>query len=268
MNSIQQLQPLDLVLASSLLLLDAGISMALCLGIHRQLLWASMRMVIQLLIVGSILEMVFSVRSPVATVSIIFVMILAATHELTCRPSPKLRGWQGYRMSAITMSLSSIITVLIALLTAIRPTPWYDARYAIPLMGIVIGNVLTSASLGVDTFLSGLIQARGSIEAQLALGQTIKHALAPLMRDAIKKGLMPIINQLSATGLITLPGIMTGQILAGAKPIEAVKYQILFMCLLSGGGGLAAVISVYLAAHTVTDDRHRLRLDHLSPRKS
>ncbi len=266
MNVIQ-LQPLDLVLASSLLLLDAGISVALCLGMHRQLLWSSVRMVIQLLIVGVVLHTVFSISSPLATVAIIVVMIIAATHEVASRPSQKLAGWQGYRIGAITIGLSSIITVLIALLTAIRPIPWYDARYAIPLMGIVVGNVLTSASLGFDTFLSGLVNAKGSIEAQLALGGTSRQALAPLMRDAIRKGLIPIINQLSATGLITLPGIMTGQILAGAEPMEAVKYQILFMFLLSGGGGLAAVVSVYLAAHAVTDNRHRLRLDSLARRK-
>ncbi|MES2208195.1 MAG: iron export ABC transporter permease subunit FetB [Pseudomonadota bacterium] len=266
MNVIQ-LQPLDLVLASSLLLFDAAISVVLSLGMHRQLLWSSVRMVIQLLVVGGILHTVFSISSPLTTLGIIVVMMMAATYEVAARPSQKLSGWQGYRIGAITISLTSSITVLIALLTAIRPIPWYDARYAIPLMGIVVGNVLTSASLGIDTFLSGLFQAKGVVEARLALGETSQQALSPLIRDAIRKGLIPIINQMSATGLITLPGIMTGQILAGAEPMQAVKYQILFMFLLAGGGGLAAVVSVYLTAHAVTDKRHRLRLDCLVRRR-
>jgi len=85
-----------------------------------------------------------------------------------------------------------------------------------------------------------------------------------LIRVSVRRGLLPTINQMAAAGIITLPGIMTGQILAGMDPLEAAKYQILLMFLLSGGSGLAAVAVVYLAAWRLTDDRQRLRLDRLS----
>ena len=85
-----------------------------------------------------------------------------------------------------------------------------------------------------------------------------------LIRTSVRRALLPIINQMSAAGIITLPGIMTGQILAGMDPLEAAKYQILLMFLLSGGSGLAAVAVVYLAAMRLTDDRQRLRIDRLT----
>jgi putative ABC transport system permease protein len=157
-----------------------------------------------------------------------------------------------------------VATVVLALMTAIQPRPWYDPRYAIPLMGIVLGSVLNSASLGLDSFFEGVTTGRARIEARLALGATIHQALAELTRSSIRRGMIPIVNQMSAAGVITLPGIMTGQLLAGMDPIEAAKYQILLLFLLTGAGGLAAAGAVYMAARSMTDERQRLRSDRLS----
>jgi putative ABC transport system permease protein len=149
------------------------------------------------------------------------------------------------------------------LTTAIRPQPWFDPHYAIPLAGIILGNVLNSASLSLDSFLGSVRRERQAIESRLSLGDSYREAIAPLVREAIRRGLLPIINQMSAAGIVTLPGIMTGQILAGLDPLEAVKYQILLMFLLSGGSGLSALATSYLAAWRLTDERQRLRLDRL-----
>jgi putative ABC transport system permease protein len=258
-----ELNPVDVAIAAMLVLLDAGISIALQLRLHRQLLWAATRMVVQLLLVGWVLRIVFALDSPAVTLGIIALMIAAAAREVAVRPVHRLRGAANYRIGTLVVGLSGMATVMFALFTAIRPTPWYDPHYAIPLMGIVLGSVLNSASLGLDTFFSGVAKGRAEIEARLALGATRNEALAPLMRDAVRKGMIPIINQMSAAGIITLPGTMTGQILAGMDPFEAVKYQIMLMFLLTGGGGLAAVGAVYLASWSVTDERHRLRTDRL-----
>src|SRR4029077_14477941 len=126
-----------------------------------------------------------------------------------------------------------------------------------------LGSVLNSASLGLDGFLEGVVIRRPAIEAQLALGATIHEALGELLRSSIRRAMIPIVNQMSAAGIITLPGIMTGQLLAGMDPIEAAKYQILLLFLLSGAGGMAAAGAVYLAARSVTDERDRLRVDRL-----
>ncbi len=124
--------------------------------------------------------------------------------------------------------------------------------------------MLNSGSLSLDSLLSAVGLQRPAIEAQLALGRSFREAMAPLVRDAIRRGLLPMINQMSAAGVITLPGIMTGQILAGQDPVEAVKYQILLMFLLAGASGLSALIITYGAAHRLTDERQRLRLDRLT----
>src|SRR5471032_3206628 len=250
----------DLAIAASLVLFDAVISAMLGLRLHKQVLWAAARMVAQLLLVGLVLRWVFAIASPAATLAVAALMIIAAAREVAMRPAHGLRGWPG----TASVGLSSVATVLLALFTVLHPTPWYDPRYAIPLIGIVLGNVLNASSLGLDTFYGGVVNARATIEARLVLGATRSEALAPLVRDSIRKGLIPIINQMSAAGIITLPGIMTGQILAGMDPMDAVRYQILLMFLLAGGSGIAATGAVYMAARAVTDERHRLRLERLS----
>ena len=257
---------LDLGVAALLVLLSAGASVLLQLRLEGQLLWAAGRMVVQLLLVGLVLRLVFQVGSPWVTVGIVVLMIGAAAREVAVRPSQRLQGWANYRIGAAAVGASSIATVALALLTAVRPSPWFDPRYAIPLMGIVLGSVLNSASLGLDSFFGGLVAGRAAIEGRLALGATIHEALAELIRNSIRRGLIPLINQMSAAGIITLPGIMTGQLLAGMDPVEAVKYQILLLFLLTGAGAMAASGAVYLAARSVTDERQRLRLDRLAPR--
>jgi putative ABC transport system permease protein len=261
MNAVH-LDAFDLAVSASLVVLDAGISIAFGLRLHRQVLAAAARMVVQLLLVGMVLRFVFAAGSAAATLTVIAVMIAAAAREVAVRPKQRLHRGANYRIGAIVVALSSSATVLLALLTAVRPDPWYDPRYAVPLMGIVLGSVLNSASIALDTFFADIARERHRIEARLALGATFRLALAPYMSDAIRRGLIPIINQMSAAGIITLPGIMTGQLLAGMDPMSAVKYQILLMFLLAGGSGLAAVGAVFFAGRAITDERQRLRLDH------
>jgi putative ABC transport system permease protein len=265
MNPVH-LDATDLAVSATLILLDAGISIAYRLRLHGQVLLAATRMVIQLLLVGLVLRFVFASGSVAATVLIVTLMISATAREVAVRPKQRLHKMGNYRIGTIVVALSSTATVLLALLTAIRPTPWHDPRYLIPLMGIVLGSVLNSGSLALDSFFADVANGRAKIEARLALGQHMRQALAPFVRDAIRKGLIPIVNQMSAAGIITLPGIMTGQLLAGMDPMSAVKYQILLMFLLAGGSGLTAVGTVFLAGRAITDERQRLRLDRLSGR--
>ncbi|MCW5299407.1 iron export ABC transporter permease subunit FetB [Herbaspirillum lusitanum] len=265
---LQPISASDLAIASVLVMINAVISIGLGLQLHKPVLWAAVRMVVQLLLVGLLLRYVLELRSPLATSLVILAMILAAAREVAVRPKWRLKGWKSYGISTAMVSATSIATVLLALLTAIRPSPWYDAHYAVPLMGIVLGSVLNSASLGLDIFFSGVTSSRNVVEGRLALGATRYEALAPHMRNAIRSGLIPVINQMSAAGIITLPGIMSGQILAGVDAVNAAKYQILLMFILAGASGLAATGSIYLAANAITDERHRLRCDRLENKKN
>ena len=256
----------DLGVAASLVVVDAGLSLGLRLGLHRQLTVAAVRMVLQLVAIGYVLKLIFALKSPAATLALVVVMTLVAAREVAARPSVRLKGAGNFVIGVGAVVSATALTVLLALLTAIRPHPWFDPRYAVPLVGIVLGSVLNAASLTLDEVLAGLGRSRAAVEAQLALGETYRAAVAPLVRAAIRRGLLPIVNQMSAAGVVTLPGIMTGQILAGQDPLQAVKYQILLMFLLSGGAGLAAVATAFAAAACLTDDRQRLRLDRLRDR--
>ena len=262
MNPIS-LTPIDIAIAASLILLDAVLSLLLRLRLHVQILTAAMRMVVQLVAIGFVLRFVFSLDNPAATLLLVLLMVLVAGREVAARPEHRLRGYSHLVIGISSVGFATFTTALLALTTAIRPQPWYAPQYAIPLAGIILGNVLNSASLSLDSLLDTVRRERLGIEARLALGTSFHDAVAPFVRGAIRRGLLPIINQMSAAGVVTLPGIMTGQILAGLDPMEAVKYQILLMFLLSGGSGLSALAAAYMAAWRLTDERQRLRLDRL-----
>ncbi len=126
---------------------------------------------------------------------------------------------------------------------------------------------MTGIALGLDVLTGGATVRRAAIEARLMLGATRFEAMQPVMREALRRALLPIINSMSATGVVSLPGMMTGQILGGVSPAEAIKYQILIMFLIAGGTGLGAAAAVLGGVLRLTDSRHRLRLDHLAPPK-
>jgi putative ABC transport system permease protein len=258
------LTPFDLAIAAVLIVLDGVLSLVLRLGLHTQLAWAAARMVVQLVLIGFVLRLVFASASPLATLAVILVMVAIAGREVAARPEQRLGRFGNYAVGASAVAIATFLTAILALTTAIRPQPWYSARYAIPLAGIVLGNVLNGGSLALDSLLDGVVRERAAIEAQLALGASFSRAMRGLIRTSVRRALLPAINQMSAAGVVTLPGIMTGQILAGMDPLEAAKYQILLLFLLSGGSGLAAVAVVYLAAMRLTDDRQRLRIDRLT----
>lgn len=152
MNTAIHLQPGDLLVGAALVLAAAAASWAMRLQLQRQVLWASLRMVVQLLLVGYVLRLVFQQAHPGTTLVVVLVMIAAAAREVAVRPHQRLAGGGNYRIAGLVVALASLSTVVLALMTAVRPDPWFDARYAIPLMGIVLGSVLNAASLGLDSF--------------------------------------------------------------------------------------------------------------------
>jgi putative ABC transport system permease protein len=166
------------------------------------------------------------------------------------------------------MFVSSFAVTVLALTVMVRPEPWYQPQYAIPLLGMLLGNTMTGVALGLDRLTDTAYEQRGVIEAQLILGATWNTAIAPLRRQAMRSGLMPIINSMAAAGIVSLPGMMTGQILAGAPPLEAVKYQILIMFLIAAGTGFGTMLAVWWAARRLFDERERLRLDRLASVRS
>ncbi len=253
----------DLALAALLILINGALSLALSLKLERQLLIATARMVVQLILVGLVLTTLFSLVSPFWTGLAALAMIAFAGREVTARQERRLSGGWSYGLGTGCMLFAAGLVTIFALATQVSPDPWYHPRYAIPLLGMVLGNTMTGISLGLHTLTSTLVRERNAVEARLMLGASRQEALLPVTRAAMKSALMPIINSMAATGLVSLPGMMTGQILAGADPEEAVKYQLLVMFLIAGGTSIGATGVVWAGGRRLTDARHRLRLDRL-----
>ncbi|HET6518496.1 MAG TPA: ABC transporter permease [Geminicoccaceae bacterium] len=255
---------LDLALAGSLVLLNGALSMALGLGIERRLFVAAARMIVQLSLVGLVLATLFALVSPLWTGLAALAMVLFAGREIMARQERRLTGPWAYGLGTGCMLVAALAVTVFALTTAVRPDPWYHPRYALPLLGMILGNTMTGISLGLDALTAGAVRERLAVEAQLALGATRFEAMLPVARRALRGALMPIINSMAAIGIVSLPGMMTGQILAGVEPDQAVRYQLLIMFLIAGGTGLGAVAAVTGGVLRLTDGRHRLRLDRLA----
>ena len=257
-----------LALGSIFIFINAALSIVLELGVHKRILVAAARMVAQLAIMGVVLSALFAVVSPVWTSLAALGMILFAGREIAARQERPLGGLWSYGLGTACMMVGPMIVTIFALTTVLRADPWYDPRYALPVLGMILGNAMTGIALGIHGLTTGLANRRPAVEAQLMLGASRRTALAPVIRQALRGALMPIINSMSATGIVSLPGMMTGQILGGVSPGEAVKYQILIMFLIAGGTGIGAVAAVIGGAYRLTDARHRLRLDRLGAGKA
>ena len=259
-----QLGTLELVLAGLLLVLNGALSLGLQLGLERQLAISALRMIVQLLLVGLVLKLLFALVSPWWTGLAALAMVLFAGREIMARQERTFAGLWAYGLGTGCMLIAAFLVTIFGLTVSVSADPWYDPRYALPLLGMILGNTMTAISLGLHALTSGLARERNAVEARLALGATRRIAFLPVTRAALKTALMPIVNAMAATGLVSLPGMMTGQILAGADPTEAVKYQILVMFLIAGGTGLGATAAVLAGGWRLSDHRHRLRLDRLS----
>jgi putative ABC transport system permease protein len=253
----------DLALASILVLLLALLSWRMELAISKQLIIAALRTVVQLTLIGLVLKTVFTHVNIFWVTAITLVMLSIAGWEVLSRQKRKLRGWWGFGISTGSLFVSSFLTAILALIVVIQSDPWYHPQYAIPLLGMLLGNTMSGIALGMDRLIQTAWQQRAIIEQRLMLGETSVQAISDIRRESMRAGMIPIINAMAAAGVVSLPGMMTGQILAGAPPVEAVKYQILIMFLVSAGTGFGVVSVLWLLSKRLFDDRHRLRFDQL-----
>ncbi len=256
----------QVAIATSLILISCAISLALQLGLERRLLLASIRTVVQLLLVGLILQWVFAPGQPwYMIVLIIAVMTLVAGISAVRRTERRYKGvWSD---SVVSMWASSWLVGFVALMAIIqiphRGYPWYDPQYSIPLLGMILGNTLNGISLGLDRFGDELAGKRNQIETLLALGATRWEAARSSIQTAVRTGMIPTINTMMVVGIVSLPGMMTGQIIAGMPPNQAVLYQIVIMFLIAAGTSIGTVSVVLLAYFRLFNSQHQFLPDRL-----
>ncbi len=257
------LSPLDLGVTAGLVVLLAALSWNLQLGIGRRMLVASLRSTVQLLLLGLVLKTLFASTSPWLVAALAAVMLGVAGYEVMARQKYRFRGAWGYGTGALSMFLSSFSIALLALLVLLQPAPWYTPQYAIPLLGMLLGNTMTGIAVSLDSLTRQTVEKRHQIEARLALGQSAAEAIGDIRRDALRAGLIPIVNAMATAGIVSLPGMMTGQILAGSPPMEAAKYQLLILFLIAAGTGLGSMAAILLGSKRLFDGRSRLRRERL-----
>lgn len=245
-----------LLIAFGLVIAAALVSLGLSLDLERRLLWASLRATIQLFLIGQILAWVLNTPAGWAVAAVMLTMIGAAAHQAVRRPE---RAVSGSGLGAfVTLLLVGIVTTWSVTWGVLHLEPWYTPRYAIPLLGMILGNTLTGLSLALDNLLEAVDMRRLDIETDLAMGATRWEALRDPLARAVRVGMTPILNATSVVGLVALPGMMTGQVLAGADPRAAVRYQLMVMFMVLGATAVGCLTLGVFTVLRVTDRHHRL----------
>lgn len=199
-------------------------------------LYAIARMLIQLLLIGYVLAFIFATDRAWIIVLVLTIMLVAAS-VIAIRP---LRHKQAfvYRNAFVAILIGGVLTLALVTQVVIDIEPWFLPRYVVPLAGMVFASSMNAVSLAAER-----------LEAELDRSVTFPEA----RESALNTALIPLINSLFAVGLVSLPGMMTGQILSGVSPFVAAKYQIVVMCMIFGASGISAAI--YLALAQATNQR-------------
>ena len=247
--------------AASLLILNGVISVFLGLKLEASLLISSVRMTVQLLLIGLILHWVFALNQWYFVVALMIVMTTIAGITAIERVAIRYKGI--ILSSLFSIWTSSWFVTAVAIFLVIQVKPWYSPQYAIPLLGMILGNILNGVSIGLDRFCSDLKVRRDEVEVLLALGATRWEAARELVGDGIRAGMVPTINMMMVAGIVALPGMMTGQLLAGVDPILAVKYQIVIIFLIAVATAFGTMSGVLLAFHKLFSKRHQFLYDEL-----
>jgi putative ABC transport system permease protein len=264
MSDFIELGYLQLAIATLLIIAAGLVSLALQLGVERRLGIAALRTVIQLGLLGLILERIFALRNPLLVVGLLLLMTVFAAREAVTRTS---RGYRGILFDAwLTMAASCFVVGGMVTQIVVGVEPWYDPQYVIPLLGMILGNSLTGISLCLDRFMDHLEVRSAEVELRIAFGATRREALAAPLRDAVRTGMIPIINSMMIAGIVSLPGMMTGQLLAGVEPVQAVRYQVVIMFLIASATALGTLGVVLLSYRRLFTAAHQFRHGLLAER--
>lgn len=221
-------------------------------GLEKDIVIGTIRAAIQLIVVGYILHVIFAMESWIYIILMISIMILVAV--MNARKKGQGFPGIGWRIAAAITATEAITMGLFLTLKIIEPTP----QYIIPLSGMIIGNSMVVSGLFLNRLKSEITTRKDEIMVYLGLGATSKQAVAPVIRNTVKASMLPTVDMLKTVGLVQLPGMMTGMIVAGADPIEAVRYQILIMYSFTSSAAIVAIIMAILTHRLLFTKNHQL----------
>lgn len=218
---------------------------------------SAFRMTIQLVLVGLYLKFIFELNNPWVNVGWIIIMIIIANH--TVIRNAGLRVSTFFIPITIGIASSTFLVTFILVVFAIRPVPFYDARYVIPIAGMILGNSLRSNVISLERFYSTIHETEKKYLTYLTMGATRYEATLPYLRSALKASLAPTVATMATIGLVSLPGMMTGQILGGSFPIVAIKYQIAIMIAIFTSSSIATLLNILLSTQFTFNEYDMLR---------
>lgn len=230
-------------------------------GINREgdIILASLRMTLQLVLIGYVLVYIFDNPSPFLTIIFVLLMEVFAIFNIFSRVKEDISS-NLKKVIAFSMMIGTLSSMIYFLFIVIRVAPWYNPRYFIPITGMLIGNSMTGISLGVSRLISGIESNKNQIESALMLGAQPKIAVKRIVDNAFDSAVLPTINSMLGMGIVFLPGMMTGQILAGLSPLSAIKYQIAIMLGILGSVSLTVIIFINLAYKTFFNKDSQLKI--------
>lgn len=259
MNGATEIEWFDLALGYLLLVLPIWTIAYYRTGLVKASLIAVARMTVQLFLVGLYLEFIFKLNSTWINILWVLLMVFFATFTIIGRSALSFKIHWFPVFFAITLSL--IIVIGYCFIVIIRADYFFEARYLIPIAGMLLGNCIQSNIIGLNEFYSRLRGDQLLYYYALGNGATRDEALFPFMRDALSKAANPAIASMAVIGLVSLPGMMTGQILGGSNPGVAIKYQIMIMIAIFTASLLTVISAIFITNKFAFDDFDNLKSD-------
>ncbi|ACF46122.1 conserved hypothetical protein [Prosthecochloris aestuarii DSM 271] len=212
------------------------------LGLNRDITVGTIRTFAQLFLMGYVLTFIFQLENVWLTLLVFSIMVISASFIVKGRVREKRIPY--LLPTILTMFISYFATAFFVSGIIIGVDPWWEPRYFLPFGGMVIGNSMSALAIAIERLFSEMRQQKNMIEARLCLGANYKEASAEMLRNAISAGMIPSINAMMGVGLVFIPGMMAGQVLAGADPLQAVRYQIVIMLMLVGSTAMTSFITI------------------------
>ena len=244
---------------ATLFIVAAGLcSIYLKLGLERDLLIGTLRTFLQLALLGYVLKIVFSINDPLVIFLLFSFMIFFSAKIISGRVKEKRVPY--FLPVLASMFLSYMIINIFVMSIIVKVEPWYYPVYFIPVGGMIIGNSMNAISISINTWFEGLKKDRDRVELFLSFGANPQESTDSNFRESVKSGMIPSINALMSVGVVSIPGMMTGQILAGTDPLIAIKYQVIIMLILAGSTALSTALALNIVRKLSFTKNHQLKI--------
>ncbi|KAG8720119.1 hypothetical protein FRC08_001144 [Ceratobasidium sp. 394] len=245
---------------------DAVVSYSLGLGVGTSLVSAAIRCIVQLSIMGLVLQSVFETTTPWAVAGISCLLLVLGSFE-TVANKAKYRFSGMLPSTFVAMAISTIPVSIIGTRFAMSETDFWAAEKYIPVLGMLCGSTISGIVVATTSVLKELHENRDKIETYLAFGASRYEACKPIATSALRLALTPTINQMSVIGLISIPGMMTGALLGGASVDQAAKLQMVIMFMINASTTLASIAGMLAALSVAVDDQSRVRSERITSEK-